>query len=93
MRGNPPDSAAGTSETVHIKQPSKTFLEDGGNSILIHVGSNINILGENTSRKFVQAVEAHNRPCTFEPRSRFNITGVGEGSAPADTVGTFSIAC
>eukprot|EP00959_Pyramimonas_sp_CCMP1952_P250334 5232500-Pyramimonas_sp.AAC.1 len=75
MRGNPPDSAAGTSETVHIKQPSKTFLEDGGNSILIDAGSKINIMEENTSRKFVQTAEAHNRPCTFEPRSRLNING------------------
>eukprot|EP00959_Pyramimonas_sp_CCMP1952_P143806 3010819-Pyramimonas_sp.AAC.1 len=50
-------------------------------------------MGENTSRKFVQAAEAHNRPCTFEPRSRLNINGVGEGSGPADTAGTFSIAC
>eukprot|EP00959_Pyramimonas_sp_CCMP1952_P200265 4188638-Pyramimonas_sp.AAC.1 len=58
-RGNPPDGTAGTSETVRIKHPSKTFLEDGGNSILIDVGSKINIMGENTSRKFVQAAEAH----------------------------------
>eukprot|EP00959_Pyramimonas_sp_CCMP1952_P192282 4020602-Pyramimonas_sp.AAC.1 len=50
-------------------------------------------MGENTSRKFVQAAEAHGRTCTFEPRSRLNIDGVGEGSAPADTVGTFCIAC
>eukprot|EP00959_Pyramimonas_sp_CCMP1952_P021394 451279-Pyramimonas_sp.AAC.1 len=50
-------------------------------------------MGENTSRTFVQAAEAHNRPCTFEPRSRLNIHGVGEGSAPAGAVGTFSIAC
>eukprot|EP00959_Pyramimonas_sp_CCMP1952_P144398 3022791-Pyramimonas_sp.AAC.1 len=49
-RGNPPDGAAGTSETVHIEQPSKTFLDDGGNSILIDAGSKINIMGENTSR-------------------------------------------
>eukprot|EP00959_Pyramimonas_sp_CCMP1952_P082629 1726638-Pyramimonas_sp.AAC.1 len=60
MRGNPPDSAAGMSETVRIKQPSKTFPEDGGNSIFIDVGSKINIMGENASRKFVQAAEAHN---------------------------------
>eukprot|EP00959_Pyramimonas_sp_CCMP1952_P285110 5961251-Pyramimonas_sp.AAC.1 len=75
MRGNPPDSAAGTSETVHINQPSKTFLEYGGNSVLIDVGSKINIMGENASRRFVQAAEAQNRPCTFEPRSRLNING------------------
>eukprot|EP00959_Pyramimonas_sp_CCMP1952_P326708 6838892-Pyramimonas_sp.AAC.1 len=61
MRGNPPDSAAGTSETVRIKQPGKTFLEDGGNSTLKDVGSKINIIGD-ASRKFVQAAEAHNRP-------------------------------
>eukprot|EP00959_Pyramimonas_sp_CCMP1952_P305884 6400907-Pyramimonas_sp.AAC.1 len=54
-RGNPPDSTARTSETVHIKQPSKTFLEDSGNSILIDAGPKINIMGETTSRKFVQA--------------------------------------
>eukprot|EP00959_Pyramimonas_sp_CCMP1952_P046423 969513-Pyramimonas_sp.AAC.1 len=45
-------------------------------------------MGESTSRKFVQAAEAHGRTCTFEPRSRLNINGVGEGSAPSDTVGT-----
>eukprot|EP00959_Pyramimonas_sp_CCMP1952_P262503 5488668-Pyramimonas_sp.AAC.1 len=89
LRGNPPDGPAGASETVHIKQPSKTFLEDGGNSVPIDAGSKINIMGENTSRKFAQAAEAHGRSCTFEPRCRLNISGVGEGSAPADTVGTF----
>eukprot|EP00959_Pyramimonas_sp_CCMP1952_P021610 455581-Pyramimonas_sp.AAC.1 len=93
LRANPPYGPGGTSETVHIKQPSKTFLEDGGNSILIDVGSQVNIMGENTSRKFVQAAEAHGCSCTFDPRSRLNINGVGEGSAPADTVGTFRIAC
>eukprot|EP00959_Pyramimonas_sp_CCMP1952_P391852 8211843-Pyramimonas_sp.AAC.1 len=59
LRGNPPNGTADASETVHIKQPSKTVLDDGGNSILIDVGSKISIMGENTSRKFVQAAEAH----------------------------------
>eukprot|EP00959_Pyramimonas_sp_CCMP1952_P383509 8036570-Pyramimonas_sp.AAC.1 len=44
LRGNPPNSTADTSETVHIKQPSKTFLEDGGKSIFIDVGPKINIM-------------------------------------------------
>ena len=79
--------------TVHIKQPGRTFMEDGGNSVLIDVGSNINIIGSNTSKKFEEAAAAAGRTTTFENRPRLNINGVGSGSAPADTAGTYDIAC
>ena len=89
-RGDTPGIEAAS---VHLKQPGKTFMEDGGNSVLIDVGSNINIIGSNTSEKFVNAAAAAGRTTSFVTRPRLNINGVGSGSAPADTAGTYDIAC
>ena len=53
--------------SVHLKQASKTKTP-GKNTILVDLGSNVNIIGRNTTRDFVAAAETAGIPTSYVPR-------------------------
>ena len=86
----PPDQV---DTSVHIKQTSKTKLPDGRNSLLIDLGSRINIIGCETEREFALEAERNGHQTSYEKRThRLNVNGVGAGSAPCDYTATTPVA-
>ena len=77
----------------HSQTPgSRTKLMDR-NSMLVDLGSLINVVGANTAKDFKNTARKAGYETTVEKRSnRLNVNGVGKGSAPCDTQGTFPIA-
>ena len=73
------------SEEIHLKQITRTKLEDGKLSILVDLGSRVNCIGADTCREFTDVINAAGKNAEFVNReSRLNINGVGSGSAPCD---------
>ena len=71
---------------------SRTKLLDR-NSMLVDLGSLINVVGANTAREFKDTARKAGYETNIEKRShRLNVNGVGKGSAPCDLQGTFPIA-
>ena len=66
-------------EDIHIKQPARTTLADGRNSLLFDPGSRISLVGYNTAESFQEAAAAHQRQLFFRERPRLNVNGVGAG--------------
>jgi hypothetical protein len=80
-------------EVAHLKTISKTKLPDGKLSLLVDLGSRINIMGEITEREFALEAERHGYQATYEQRKhRLNVNGVGSGSAPCDEEASIPIA-
>ena len=78
---------------THLKTASKTKLPDGKLSMLVDLGSRINIIGENTEREFSLEAERHGHTTVYEKRKhRLNVNGVGSGSAPCDEEARLPIA-
>ncbi len=81
------------STSVHIKQTTQTKLPNGRNSILIDLGSRINIIGSDTEKEFALEAERNGHQTTYEQRQhRLNVNGVGAGSAPCDVIASTPIA-
>jgi len=60
--GKPASSDASDEQlatTVHLKASSKTKLPGGRSSLLVDLGSRINIIGKNTEKEFAEASTAH----------------------------------
>ena len=71
---------------AHLKQNTKTKLPDGRLSLLVDLGSRINIIGKNTAEDFKRCAESNGHEAKLTARqSRLNVNGVGAGSAPCDT--------
>ena len=91
------DSATNRSQIdttwTHLKTVSRTKLPNGRLSLLVDLGSRINIIGCNTEREFALEGERHGHKTTYESRKhRLNVNGVGEGSAPCDEEANIPIA-
>ena len=85
-------ATASNTESVHIKQASRTKTP-GKNTILVDLGSNINIIGRNTTRDFVAAADTAGIPTSYVPRqNRLHVNRVGAGSATCDQEAIISIA-
>ena len=78
---------------THLKTVSKTKLPNGKLSMLVDLGSRINVIGCNTEREFSLEGERHGHKTTYESRKhRLNVNGVGQGSAPCDEEATMPVA-
>jgi len=79
---------------THLKKTtSKTKLLDGRLSMLVDLGSRINIIGENTEKEFSLEAERNGYAATYDKRKhRLNVNGVGSGSAPCDEEARLPIA-
>ena len=74
-----------TKELVHIKQSSKTKLPDGRLSILVDLGSRINVIGSRTLTTFQKAAEEAKESLKWEKRTnRLHVSGVGSDAATCD---------
>ena len=72
-------------QEIHIKIVSKTKLPDGRLSLLVDLGSMINIIGANTEREFAERAARHSLSNQYIDReTRLKVTGVGAGSAHCD---------
>jgi hypothetical protein len=90
-----PDSSRAQVETTwtHLKTASKTKLPNGRLSMLVDLGSRINVIGVNTEREFSLEAERHGHKTIYEKRKhRLNVNGVGSGSAPCDEEARLPIA-
>ena len=82
-------------ETVHLGGNGKSeIMMKDHNAILVDVGSNINIIGEETHKAFVAKAKAAGRPPTkyFKRSTQLNVNGVGSGSATCDVEAIMPIA-
>ena len=81
-------------EEAHIKDPrrSPTKLPDGRSSMLLDLGSRINLIGSNTERDFSKRSEPFGHKTIFTPRPRLNVTGVGSDATPCDHKATIPVA-
>ena len=62
-------------------------------SLLVDLGSWINIIGRNTLRKMKQTAEEHGEKVTFIPRqTRMNVNGVGSDAAVCDEEAVIPVA-
>ena len=65
-----------------LKQLSKTQLPNGKLSMLVDPGSVINVIGENTARRFAAKATEHNQhPEYAARRTALHVNGVGSDSA------------
>ena len=72
---------------------SRTKLPGGKLSMLVDLGSRINIVGCNTERDFSLEAEKHGYTTKYEQRKhQLNVNGVGAGSAPCNEVAPIPIA-
>ena len=77
---------------VYIKQPSKTKIS-GRNSILVDLGSRINIIGQNTEREFAAKAAEYGHKTTYSKRDTvLKINGVGAGHSPCLVEATLPLA-
>jgi hypothetical protein len=82
-----PDTPDPTHEhqKVYLKAPpglTGTKLPGGKLSILVDLGSRINVIGSDTEKQFAAVVKANNHSTTYEARkTRLTINGVGSGGA------------
>ena len=66
---------------MHIKSAGST-KSPVCNTILVDLGSNINLVGENTAKEFVQAGKEAGLNTSYLPRQgTLHVNGVGSGSA------------
>jgi len=86
--GKPASSDASDEQlatTVHLKASSKTKLPGGRSSLLVDLGSRINIIGKNTEKEFAEASTAHGlKPTYVQKPKRLLVNGVGSDSAFCD---------
>ncbi len=88
--GELPDLEAGEApeaadEDVHIKTVSRTKLPDGKNSLLVDLGSRVNVIGKDTEKEFAAAAAANGHYSTYIPRARrLHVNGVGSDAAICD---------
>ena len=69
---------------VHIKSITKTKLPYG-NSLLVDLGSKVNVVGQNTQKELTSKSDAHDLETEYLQRDqRLNLNGVGTDSAPCD---------
>ena len=69
---------------VHLKQNSGTKVP-GRLSVLLDLGSKINIIGSATERTFAAEIAKYNVTNTYRPREhRLHVSGVGTDSAFCD---------
>ena len=80
-------------EWICLSRPSRTFLPNDRLSILVDIGSRINIIGENVAKKFATRAIENGRLHSLEDRSMLHVNGVGSGSAPVEKIGHYGIAC
>ena len=67
-----------------MKRQSKTKLPDGKHSILVDIGSRLNIIGCNTERAMSLAAARYDHDTRYERRRQvLHVNGVGAGSAPS----------
>ena len=86
------DSESEVSTTCSSTYASRTKLTKG-NSLLVDLGSMINVIGSNTAKDFAQAAEKAGHKTEFVKRkTRMNVNGVGAGSAPCDDEAILPIA-
>ena len=72
-------------ESVHIKTVSKTKLTGDKLSILVDLGSKINVIGKETEREFATRSAEHGLETVYVPRKqRLYVSGVGSDSATCD---------
>ena len=72
---------------------SRTRLPDGRHSILVDIGSRINVIGAITERAISETAAEHNFLTSYCLRQRvLNVNGVGTGSAPCTEEATIPIA-
>ena len=72
-------------QSLHIKATTRTKLGDGRLSLLVDLGSRINVIGSNTAQEFTNVCTAAGYDPKYSRRSRrLNVNGVGAGSAPCD---------
>jgi hypothetical protein len=78
---------------VHLKSLSKTQLPDGKNSILVDLGSRINIIGKDTAKRFSDAAAVANQEMQYVMRGeRLHVNGVGSDAAYCDMQAIMPIA-
>jgi hypothetical protein len=79
-------------QEIHLKGTSQTKLP-GGNSILVDLGSQINIVGENTIKEFTATADKFNLQTTYQRRqNRLLVNGVGSDAAYCDQKAEIPIA-
>ena len=88
-----PNTAAPVEESVHLKSVSRTKLPGGKHSLLVDLGSRINVIGKNTEKEFADKSTANGLETTYIPRQqRLYINGVGTDSARCDHEAVIPIA-
>ena len=66
-----------------LKRQSRTELPEGRHSMLVDIGSRINVVGCNTERAMSLAAAQHNYDTKYTKRTNtLHVNGVGAGSAP-----------
>ena len=91
----PSSSTNAPAEATYTYQQSGTSRTKlaGRNSLLVDLGSLINVCGVNTARELQAAAQKAGYEVNYEKRPHWlNVNGVGKGSAPCDRQGTFPIA-
>ena len=79
------ESRGQVSTTVHLKQVSKTKLPNNRNSLLVDLGSRINLVGKLTEREMSLEAERNGHQTFYEKRKHtLHVNGVGKGSAPCN---------
>ena len=83
--GSEPRTSGASSSSSTSTFTAKTMLQ-GHNSMLVDLGSKINIVGRDTAPAFVNEAKKHNLPSRIRKRVKpLYVNGVGAGSAPCRT--------
>ena len=77
---------------VHLKQHTRTKLS-GSNSILVDIGSQVNVIGEDTEKEFAATIAEYGLETQYTNRKhRLYINGVGSDAAFCDNEACMPIA-
>jgi len=80
-------------QEIHLKGTSQTKLPDGRNSILVDLGSRINVVGKNTMKEFTDTAAQFNLETKYQQRrNRLLVNGVGSDAAYCDQQAEIPIA-
>ena len=81
-------------DTIYnMRTPSKTKLPNGRLSLLVDLGSRINLTGSNTAKGMALEAERYGYQSKYSDRKhQLNVNGVGSGSAPCNQTADLPLA-
>ena len=81
-----------TPQILHTEKTLPRSKLPGKNSILVDIGSKINIIGEDTDKEFREQAEAQGHEVWYKSIPTLNVGGVGKGHAQCYKKGTYPVA-